>query len=170
MPSVPKVLASALCALLLLGACATKNPKLLHLRSTTTGPDEFGILPPKKLDLPSDLSALPSPTPGGANLADPTPNQDAIVALGGSVTAVVKNDAALKALAKRVGYDENIRTVLASEDAAFRASNNGRLLERAFSINTYFRAYADMSLDQYAELARWQARGLAKVSAPPAVR
>ena len=163
MPSVPKVLASALCALLLLGACATKNPKLLHLRSTTTGPDEFGILPPKKLD-------LPSPTPGGANLADPTPNQDAIVALGGSVTAVVKNDAALKALAKRVGYDENIRTVLASEDAAFRASNNGRLLERAFSINTYFRAYADMSLDQYAELARWQARGLAKVSAPPAVR
>ncbi|NCO17608.1 MAG: DUF3035 domain-containing protein, partial [Alphaproteobacteria bacterium] len=42
-----------------------------------------------------------------------------------------------------------------------------RLLERLFSVNVYFKAYLPMSLDQYAELARWRAAGAGNPSAPP---
>ena len=47
------------------------------------GPDEFSILTYKQLRTPPANAALPSPTPGGANLADPTPYGDAVAALGG---------------------------------------------------------------------------------------
>jgi hypothetical protein len=90
MPSAPQLLASALSAMLLLGACASKDPKLLNLRKTSSGPDEFSILPNKSLEMPLSLATLLVPTPGGGNLTDPTPNRDAILALGGSVKAVGK--------------------------------------------------------------------------------
>lgn len=78
------VLAIAGAAMLTLAGCGSGDePRLMNVRSTTQGPDEFGILPPKPLQMPTDLAALPPPTPGGANLTDPTPFSDAIVALGG---------------------------------------------------------------------------------------
>ena len=77
-----KVIIAGICAAMLAG-CGNgdKTPQLMNVRSTTQGPDEFGILPPKALSLPKDMNALPEPTPGGENLTDPTPNADAIVAL-----------------------------------------------------------------------------------------
>ena len=60
-----------------------------------------------------------------------------------------------------------IRQTLATEDLEFRRKNDGRLLERIFNVNVYFKAYRDYALDQYAELARWRKAGARTPSAPP---
>ncbi len=161
-----------LTATALLSACGSgKEPNLMNLRSDTKGPDEFGVLPTKPLELPKDLAVLPEPTPGGANLVDPNPMGDAIAALGGKAPradAPSRGDGGIITYASRNGVTADIRTVLADEDLDYRKRNNGRLLERLFKVTVYFKAYRKQSLDQDAELARWRAKGLATPSAPPA--
>ena len=165
-----KVLAAV--AILALVGCGDKgDPRLMNLRSATNGPDEFGILPPKPLSMPEDLSTLPEPAPGGENLTDPRPFDDAIVALGGQAGArngIPAADGALYAHAARYGVSADIRSVLAAEDLEFRRDNNGRLLERLFDVNVYFKAYRKQSLDQQTALAYWRKRGIGTPSAPPA--
>ncbi len=165
------ITAVAAAALLVLAACGSdKEPRLMNLRSSTNGPDEFGILPPKALDLPEDLASLPEPTPGGENRTDPQPLDDAVVALGGTAqkgTGVPAGDSALYAQAGRYGVAGDIRQTLASEDLDWRRDNNGRILEKLFKINVYYRAYRKESLDQEAELARWRRAGARTPSAPP---
>lgn len=161
-----------LVALLALQGCGPgdKVPNLMNIRSSTNGPDEFAILPPKPLEMPDTLAELPEPTPGGSNLSDPRPFDDAIVALGGNPQAlggVPSGDMALLAHAGRKGISSDIRTVLAAEDLTFRQKNNGRLLERLFDVNVYFKAYRKFALDQHAELERWRLRGVRTPSAPP---
>ena len=157
----------ALALVLGLSACGgSDQPNLMNLRSSGNGPDEFAILPSKPLQLPPDLKALPAPTPGGGNITDPTPEADAIVAMGGRPGAGT-NDTALVAYAARGGVESGIRGTLAAEDLEFRRKNDGRLLERVFNVNVYFDAYEPMSLDQHAELERWRAQGLLTPSAPP---
>ncbi|MGL5011524.1 MAG: DUF3035 domain-containing protein, partial [Paracoccaceae bacterium] len=150
----------ALAAALVLSACGNDdNPILMNLRPQGNGPDEFAILPPRPLQLPEDLAALPTPTPGGSNRTDPTPREDAIIALGGNPQAaggIPAGDAGLVSYATRNGVAADIRTVLATEDLEFRRDNNGRLLERLFDVNVYFKAYRDQALDQQAELAFWR--------------
>jgi hypothetical protein len=142
-------------ALLTLVACGNdRPPRLMNLTSSTNGPDEFGILPPKALELPESLTDLPEPTPGGSNLTDPTPNEDAITALGGRPGG-------------RHGRAAGIREQLAAEDLAFRSKNRGKPLQRLFNLNVYFGAYKKQSLDQYAELERWRRAGARNPSAPP---
>lgn len=161
------VIAIAAAAFLALAGCGNDDdPRLMNLRSDSNGPDEFGILPPKPLQLPTDLAALPEPTPGGENLTDPRPLDDAIIALGGNPKAG-SSDAALTAHATRFGVAGDIRNVLASEDLEWRRDNNGRILERLFNVNVYFKAYRSQSLDQQAELARWRKQGIKTPSAPP---
>jgi hypothetical protein len=161
----------ALAAMLAVSGCGNPDevPELMNIRAQGNGPDEFAILPPKALQLPESLSALPEPTPGGRNLTDPTPNEDAIIALGGQPggAGIPAGDSALVAYAGRDGIASDIRGVLAAEDLAFRQENDGRLLERVFNISIYYDAYADQSLDQQTELARWRARGVPTPSAPP---
>jgi hypothetical protein len=161
----------ALGTALMLAACADPVPELMNLRSSSNGPDEFAILPPKALELPEDLTALPEPTPGGTNRTDQDPYGAAIVALGGTPLATdgaqPAADAALLAHAGRLGLDPNIRTLLAAEDLEWRRTNNGRILERIFAVNVYFKAYAPQALDQQAELARWRQAGVRTPSAPP---
>jgi Protein of unknown function (DUF3035) len=165
-------LAVAMAAVLALAACGgDKTPNLMNLRSATNGPDEFGILPPKALELPEDLTALPEPTLGGTNRTDPTPIDDAIVALGGKPRAaggVPAADSALVRYGSRYGTTAGIRETLAAEDLEYRRKNDGRLLERIFNVNVYFKAYRKQSLDQQAELRRWRKAGLRTPSAPPA--
>ena len=144
-----------------LAACSSdKDPKLLFF-TEEPGPDEFLVLPTKPLEAPEDFSALPRPTPGGRNLSDPTPEADAVAALGGSRDRVLSGggvrDQALIARAARFGVADGIREELAAEDLEFRRKNDGRLLERLFNTNVYFRAYKRQSLDQYAELERFRA-------------
>jgi len=164
----------ALAAVLTLSACAgrDKTPDLMNIRSTTPGPDEFAILPGKPLQEPKDYTFLPEPTPGGSNLTDPTPNADAVAALGGQPARLARDgtlgaDGALVARAGRYGVTPGIRQTLAAEDLEFRRRNNGRLLERVFNVNVYFRSYRSQSLDQYAELLRLRLLGVRTPAAPP---
>ena len=76
-------------------------------------------------------------------------------------------DGALVAAASRNGVQSDIRTALAEKDLDIRRKNNGRLLERLFGVNVYYRAYDDMWLDQQAELERWRAANAGNPSAPP---
>lgn len=141
----------------------------MNLRSSTSGPDEFGILPTKPLAMPESLTELPAPTPGGTNLTDPTPREDAVAALGGNPARAgsTAGDAALLSRAGRFGTGTDIRDQLAAEDLDYRRTHNGRLLERLMNVSVYYRAYEPMSLDQAAELERWRRLGLRTPAAPP---
>ncbi|MCU9848530.1 DUF3035 domain-containing protein [Defluviimonas sp. WL0024] len=159
---------------LALSACGgSEDPKLLNIRSQSRSPDEFTVLPSKPLQMPEDLASLPEPTPGGSNITDPTPEADAVAALGGNPAAlapggsVPASNGALVSYAGRYGTASDIRRVLAAEDLDYRRRHDGRLLERAFNVNVYFKAYRPMSLDQHAELARWRAAGARTETAPP---
>lgn len=164
---------AALATAIVLAGCSASDapPQLMNLRSATAGPDEFGILPPKSLEMPEDIAALPEPTPGGANLTDQNPRADAIVALGGTPRAtdggVPASDAALINRAARYGVLADIRALLAAEDLDWRRRNKGRPLEQLFNVNVYFDAYRRMMLDQQAELEKWRLAGVATPSAPP---
>ncbi|MEZ5753592.1 MAG: DUF3035 domain-containing protein [Paracoccaceae bacterium] len=164
--------AIAMAMVLTLAACGSgdKVPSLMNVRSTSAGPDEFGIIPPKPLEMPEDIAALPEPTPGGLNRTDRDPQAEAVAALGGNLGArdgVNSAHAGLYAYASRYGVTSGIRQTLAAEDLEYRRKNDGRLLERIFNVNVYFKAYKPMSLDQQAELWRWRRAGVATPSAPP---
>ncbi len=160
-------------ASLALTACSRNpEPRLLNIKSSTRGPDEFAILPNKPLQQPANFTELPSPAPGTQNLVDPTPNADAIAALGGNPAVVARGgvpaaDIGLINHASRFGVSTEIRQTLAAEDLAFRQRKDGRPLERLFNVNVYFRAYERQSLDQYAELERFRRLGVRTPAAPP---
>lgn len=154
-----------------LAGCSTDG-RLMTLASSGDGPDEFGIVPTRPLQMPPDLAELPPPTPGGSNITDPMPRADAVASLGGnpgllSVQGVGAADAALLAHTGRLGREGNIRPVLAAEDQAFRARHGRRLLEVFAKTNVYMRAYAPMAIDPYAELLRFRRAGVRTPSAPP---
>lgn len=174
MRSVSGTLGVALVSALALVGCGAKDkqPELMHLRSSTSGPDEFGILPTKPLAMPDSLTELPAPTPGGKNITDPTPEADAVAALGGNPERVTgtgraAGDGGLLSHADRFGVEGNIRDQLAAEDLEWRRKHDGRLLERLFNVNVYLKAYRPMSLDQQTELERWRKLGLRTPAAPP---
>ena len=156
---------------LALAGCERGEPRLLNLKKSQSGPDEFAILPNKPLQEPTSFAELPIPTLGQSNLADPTPFRDAVATLGGSPHRMNADgrarDSAVLAHAGRYGTDANIRSTLAASDLEFRKANRGRLLERAANVNVYFKAYAQQALDQHAELARLRSAGVRTPAAPP---
>ena len=156
-------------SLLALAACSGDDGLLNIKQKPGEGPDEFSVLPTKPLEMPQDLASLPAPTPGGTNRTDPTPEIDVAVALGGNPAVLSRRsgDTALVAHASRYGVSPGIRATLAAEDAEFRSENQGRLLERVFDVNVYFRVYEFMELDQYAELERMRRAGIRTPAAPP---
>lgn len=161
------ILLGAATAALTLSACdRNRAPSLLNVKSNTEGPDEFAILPNKALEQPENFAQLPAPTPGGGNRADVTPLTDATVALGGNPNGGIR-DGGLVNYTSRYGVTPAIRQQLAAEDLEFRRDNNGRILERVFNVNVYFKAYRNQSLDQYGELERLRRLGVRTVSAPP---
>ncbi len=177
MPKARGFTAIALIAVMALSACGGRNkdPQLMHIRSNTSGPDEFTILPGKTLEAPDFKAELPAPTPGGGNLTDPTPKADAVAALGGNPARVSttgpnnigRGDGALVNHARRFGANGAIRQTLAAEDLEFRRDHKGRVFERWFNINVYLKAYRKVSLDQHRELERFRRRGVHTPSAPP---
>ena len=153
--------------LTLVAACGRDAPRLLNLTNDDAGPDEFAILPTLPLEMPPSFAELPTPTPGGANRTDPDPEAAAIAALGGDITRAGGGNGGLVGYATRFGIGAGIRETLAAEDLEYRRQNDGRLLERAFSVNVYHRAYGPVSLDQYAELERLRRAGIRTPAAPP---
>lgn len=171
-----KIIKQSMLAVLVMAAVAgcsrNSEPKLLNLSSSSNGPDEFAILPNKPLQEPASYSDLPAPTPGGVNRVDASPEADAIAALGGNPAVVARgissSDAGLVNYASRQGRTPGIRQELAASDLEFRQRKQGRLLERAFNVNVYNRAYRGQSLNKYAELERFRRLGVRTPAAPPA--
>jgi len=153
--------------LIALAACGRGEPRLMNLRNTEAGPDEFAILPTEPIEIPTDLASLPQPTPGGANRTDPDPEGDAIAALGGNVERANRAAGDIVSYAARFGVSPDIRGTLAAEDLEYRSGNRGRVLERLFNLNVYYDAYRPMSLDRYQELERLRRAGVRTPAAPP---
>lgn len=157
--------------MLLLAACSS-DPHLMNTNTGQGGPDEFGIVPTKALQMPEDLNVLPAPTPGGSNITDATPMGDAVAALGGNperlaVQGIGASDGGLVNYASRYGRDPAIRQLTAQEDMEWRSRNSRRLLEVLARTNVYYRAYEPMTLDSWAELERWRPTGVQLPAAPP---
>ncbi len=167
-------IAFAFISVLALAGCGNKDkiPQLMNIKSSTTGPDEFTVLPTKPLQAPKDYASLPAPTPGGSNLTDPTPDADAVAALGGRGSLLTRNgtlgaDGGLVSHATRFGVASGIRETLAAEDLDYRRRHNGKLLERMLNVNVYAREYRPMALDRYRELKRLRRAGVRTPAAPP---
>ena len=165
--------ALGLCLVAALGltACSGDRP-LRDLRTSRASPEDFAIVPNKPLEIPERLAGLPTPTPGGANRTDPTPLDDAVVALGGRPSRVADgipaSDAALVTGVSRYGVDQSIRTTLRREDEAYRARKrlfNYKLVQD----DAYADAYAQQSLDPQLWLDRVRRPGtnVRTPSAPP---
>jgi hypothetical protein len=155
-------------ALIALAACGgSGDPNLMNLRNTESGPDEFSVLPTEPIEMPQNLRELPPPTPGGVNRTDPDPEGDAIRALGGNPERAARASGDVISYAARFGVAPDIRSTLAAEDLEYRRRNDGRLLERVFNVNVYFRAYRPLALDRYAELERLRRAGIRTPAAPP---
>jgi hypothetical protein len=159
-----------------LAACGSRDIRLHDLDgSSTDGPEEFAVLPVKSLQQPDDFTTLPTPTPGGANLTDPTPKQDGLAALGGRPSrlgsadgAIPATDAALVRHSARFGGQAGIRETLAAEDEDFRRRQSRFTKLRVVRTDRYILAYRRLALDPYAEVARWRRAGAQVPSAPPA--
>ncbi|WP_242654420.1 DUF3035 domain-containing protein [Yoonia rosea] len=168
--SLMRALSFSVLALILVTACGNTDRPLRDLRSASGGPDEFAVIPFDPLEIP-ETRALPDPTPGGENRADPTPNADAIRALGGSPAAVFaggipSGDAALLARTNRYGVDPAIRAQLAAEDdATLRRARRSNLFN-PLGRDRYFPAYKRQALDAPAELARLGGLGVAVPEIP----
>jgi len=159
-------------AMVLLAACGNTDRPLRDMRTTDGGPDEFSINPAAPLELPETL-ALVTPTPGGTNLADPTPKADAIAALGGNRAAqfaggIPANDSILVAQVARYGVNADIRAELAERDAALRQRKKLSNVFNPLRRDRYFVLYARQALDADAELARLAALGIRVPNAPAA--
>lgn len=159
-------------ALVTLAACGNTDRPLRDMRTSDGGPDEFSVIPAQPLALPETLALL-APTPGGPNLADPTPKADAIAALGGNPAAqfaggIPANDTGLIAQVTRYGVNANIRAELAERDAAMRQRKKLSNVFNPLRRDRYFALYAGQALDADAELARLAALGILVPNAPAA--
>ncbi|MFK7878569.1 DUF3035 domain-containing protein [Roseobacter sp.] len=151
-----------------LSACTNKG--LRDLQSNSRGPDEFIVEPKAELQTPSDLTALPTPTPGQGNLSDVNPVDEAVIALGGKpsrATAVPASDSALVTAASRFGVTPGIRENLAEEDAEFRRRQSRFTQYRLFREDLYNRAYRNERLDAETTAESWRRAGAKTPSYPP---
>lgn len=170
-----RAIALTVSGLILAGTLAgcSRDPHLMNIETGQRSPDEFAIVPTKPLSMPPDLNVLPQPTPGGGNITDPTPEADAVAALGGnpghfSQRGIGASDGGLVSYASRMGVDPSIRPQLAQADVEWRSRHSRRLLETLARTNVYLRAYRNMTLDAHQELERWRRAGARTPSAPPA--
>lgn len=157
-------------AVLVVAGCSNKG--LRDLRNNGAGPDEFMILPSKPLESPTSFAELPPPTPGGVNRTDQQPNVDAVVALGGSASAmtdqgVPSSDAGLVTYVSRNGVPENIRQTVALEDEEFRRRRGRGTSIRLFPVDRYSQVYQRQRMDPFAIERQARSQGIATPTSPP---
>ncbi len=156
-------------SILAVAGCADQGLRVV--RGQGSGPDEFAVLPVKPLTAPADYAVLPAPTPGGANLTDPTPKTDAVLALGGrpqsESAGIPSSEAALVQASSRYGVAANTREVLAQEDAEFRRKKGRFTNIRVFAVDRYSQAYSGQEIDPQAAQDAYRRAGLPTPSAPP---
>jgi len=151
------------------GGSQRDSGPLINLRGSSVPPDEFLVVPQNPLEIPTDLASLPAPTPGSPDRVEIDFEGQLLTALGGRVAAaggVPAADTALVAAARSgAGSTDDIRAVLAAEDAAFRA-DRARRIAKLSKDNNAAAIYERMFLDAQAELARLRALGVKTPSAP----
>lgn len=157
--------------MILLSVTACANTGLRNLRGTGEGPDDFIVNPAKPLAAPESYSALPTPTPGQANITDATPLQDGVAAVGGRLgdpnAPVPGRDGSVVTYASRFGVNAGIRTTLETEDAAFR-KRRGRLTQyRIVPVDRYNQVYKKLALDPRRVEQQYRRAGVATPAAPP---
>ena len=156
-----------LVAALALGGCAGGLAGGLRSSGIAGKPDEFMVLPTRPLEMPANLAALPPPTPGRPNRVDYQPRAEAIAGLSGRPGAAGNADGT--ALVVAAGpRDPAVRGELAAEDAEWRRTHRGRLLERLFSRDRDALVYRPMVLNAPSEFDRMRASGVAVPAASPA--
>jgi hypothetical protein len=129
-------------------------------------PDEFMVLPTRPLEMPANLAALPPPTPGQPNRVDYQPIPEAIAGLSGRPGAPGNADGA--ALVAAAGpRDPSVRAELAVDDAEWRRTHRGRLLERLTARDREALVYRPMVLDAPGEFERMRASGVGVPAASP---
>ena len=157
---------------LALSACAKKDKPLARIKKTGDGPDEFAIIPGKPLQAPESYAALPTPTPGGANLTDQYPLDDGARALGGNpavlaTAGIPASDAGLVRHSSRYGLTPAIRETLRTEDKEVRRRHGRVNIFNLGPIDDYTTAYRRHWLDSDAEFRRLRRSGITVPSAPP---
>ena len=165
-----------LISVLALAACSGTPEGVTQLRSfknSSDGPEEFAILPGKELQQPESYASLPTPTPGGGNRTDQTPNADAVAALGGSRATLAQqgvpsDEGQLVAHATRNGVQPDIRQTLAQEDQNFRERKQRFTKIRLFHVDRYYQAYGDESLNGRGTAWQWRTAGAETPTSPPA--
>lgn len=157
-----------------IAASGCSRQKGLHdLRHTGNGPDEFGIIPANPLTAPEDYTALPAPTPGGTNLTDRNPNEEAIVALGGrapSATGVPSSDAAIVQASSRYGVAPDTRASIQAEDDKFRKVQGRWTRIKLFPVDRYGQIYRKEKLDPFQTADQFRKAGATTPSAPPGTK
>jgi hypothetical protein len=149
-------------------ACSAGTPQLMNLRNNEEGPDEFAVLPTAPLEMPENMASLPEPTPGVRNRVDPDPERDAIAALGGNTARTSRRGLRPGQLCHPLRRQQrHPPSPRGRGRGQFRRRNDGRILERMFGTNVYFRAYRQQALDRYAELERLRRMGVRTPAAPP---
>ena len=141
-----------------------------NLRAAGVGgtPDEFMVLPTKPLEMPSDLAALPAPTPGAVNRVDYQPKLEAVASLTGKQAPA--GTASAGALIARAGpVDPNIRSELAAADVVYRENNRGLLIPRLILPDSEALVYGGEMLDTSSEYERLRTQGVGVPPAPPDV-
>ena len=164
------LLAGTACVLVACGGGGGDRERpLLNLRGSAIAPDEFLVVPQQPLEVPADLAALPTPSPGTPDRVAIDAEGRFLAALGGrpqTVGGVPAEDAALVAAARAgSGGTDNIREILRAEDAAFRA-DRARRIAKLSEDSRAVEIYDRMLLDAFAELARLRALGVKTPTAP----
>ncbi|WP_424933767.1 DUF3035 domain-containing protein [Amaricoccus macauensis] len=172
MPIPPRKVTYAVLLLplaLLLGGCGNGGlAGALRSSGVTSTPDEFLVLPTRPLEMPDDLAALPTPTPGQRSRVEYEPEAIAVAGLTGrESTARTANGTALLARAGVASNTPQIRQILAEEDVVYQQNHKGRLLEWVFSPDKESLVYRDMILDPGAAYEAMRARGVKVPAAPP---
>jgi hypothetical protein len=154
---------------LVLGGCSEGGlAGFLRSSGVRSTPDEFLVLPTRPLEMPSDLNALPPPTPGAPNLVDYRPQAEAVAGLTGRTGPPGTADGS--ALVARTGAGSpGIRTQVAVDDAEWRRSHRGKLLPRLFSRDREALTYRAQTLDAPVTFETMRARGVGVPAPPPAL-
>lgn len=164
----PRPLVALMLATLALGACSKEGGLQGAVKKLRAGapPDEFAILPTKPLEMPTDMAALPPPTPGAANRVAFDPDAEAVASLTGRTGPA--GTARANALIARAGpVDPNVRAQLAAEDAAYRKDHPGKLLPRLFTKDDTALIYQGLTLDSGMAFEQLRAAGVGVPPAPP---
>jgi len=156
-----------------LGACAGSKGMRESMGLAAPPPDEFMVVARAPLELPPDLSALPTPQPGAPSRVEPNPRAEAQAALMGDevsaapAAAPTAGEAALLSAAGAGPQNAEVREQIAQDESATPTRRFGLTSLFGRKIVQDPEAEAER-LSPEAEAERLQREGLPAPAAPSA--